>query len=126
MNKFIPEIPNEFRFEKVDTKSLVVPFDMTRPETTEEMIQRILNVKQRIVEFDDDDDDFDDFSFVDDDNPLPDDWNDDDSEALQMRKETLKIAENEKETPDTGEASVSVANGSEKAELAPSPADGEA
>ena len=44
-NRFIPEIPDSLRYEQLDYTKLVVPIDAQIPETTEQMINRILNVK---------------------------------------------------------------------------------
>lgn len=67
-NKFIPEIPDSIRFEDLSTKRLVIPEGFSRPETTEEMINRILNGRLQKVDDDlYDDHDVDDFSIDDDD-----------------------------------------------------------
>jgi len=67
-NKFVPEVPDDIRFEDLSTRRLVVPEGFQRPETTEEMINRLLNGRLSSIDPDlDDGDDADDFSVDDDD-----------------------------------------------------------
>lgn len=76
MNKFIPEIPEDLRYEELSTRRLVVPEGFERPETTEEMINRLLNGRLSSVDNSlDDGDSVDDFSLDDDDDgDFPDDF----------------------------------------------------
>lgn len=82
MSKFVPEIPKEFVYENLDLTKLVVPVDCQKPETTEEMINRILNTRLKSVNSDIEEEDNPlDFTLDDDDTgDFPDDFYDNDLE----------------------------------------------
>ncbi|ECC1379456.1 hypothetical protein FNP13_08440 [Campylobacter jejuni] len=79
MSKFIPEIPEDIRYESLSTRSLVIPEGFQLPETTEQLINRLLNHKLAAVNSDlDDEDDVNNFSLDDDDDgDFPEDFFDD-------------------------------------------------
>lgn len=101
-NKFIPEIPNSLRFEVLDQSSLTVPLDCSVPETTEQMINRILNQRLQNVtngEADFEDDPLD-FSLEDDEMDLiPDDFFNDDDDRPEAEQDGSARGADEPEAP---------------------------
>lgn len=87
-NRFIPEIPDNLRYEQLDYTKLVVPMDAQIPETTEQMITRILNTKLSGVQNSPVDDSLDDsldfhLDSPEEESEFDDDFFDDDKEILE-------------------------------------------